>query len=292
MQNTQNTQNKIPIDLHCHSDFSDGSYNVKDLLDLIVKHEGKHIALTDHDTVSGIESATTYAKSLNLNLIAGVEISVTWREHLIHIVGLNINYTNKLLNDELYKLRQARIERSKKIAERLESIGIKNSLAGAMNFCKNPENISRTHFMKFLIANNYASRNNAFDKYLAPGKIAYIKQQWATLEQSIYWIRQAGGVAVIAHPCRYKLNKNLLIELIKDFKQLGGMAIEVVTPNHSTNDANTIALIAKEYDLLASLGSDFHEYKPSQIITPGKNYPLPKICKPVYQSEYLNLIIS
>ena len=283
--------NLIPLDFHCHSTNSDGSYAVTNLLDKVLANGGKYIALTDHDTVDGIHEARQYAKQIGLIFFAGVEISVTWENNnLIHIVGLNIDENNSELIKKLNELRSQRFTRGEKIANNLAKLGIPNALAGALKFCNNPNALSRTHFSLFLTEAGYAKPGKAFDKYLAPGKPGYVTYTWACLSDAVKWITNSGGIAIIAHPSRYKFTRTKLLRLIHDFKACGGRGIEVISSSHSKDDAYNIANIAKQEDLLASIGSDFHGDKQSyHKIKVGLNHPLPPIgCTPVYTEFGIN----
>ena len=274
----------IPIDFHCHSNNSDGALPVKEVLNLAKSNGGKHIALTDHDTVDGVAEARAYANEIGLNFIGGVEISVTWTGNtLIHILGLNVDETNKELVNNLEIMRNSRIDRGRRIASNLAKIGIPNAFEGAMAYCENEKALSRTHFNKFLTVNGYAKPGKAFDKYLAPGKPGYVAQQWASLEDAIRWITNSGGIAVIAHPSRYKFTRTKLLRLIDEFKQYGGLGIEVVSSSHSRDDIMNIAHIAKLTGLLSSIGSDFHNIEANfKRILVGVNPPLPETCQPIY----------
>lgn len=277
-------QTKLPIDLHCHSINSDGSHGVTEVLDMVVKNSGKYIALTDHDTVDGVSLAMEYGDKLGLQVFAGVEISVTWvNNSLVHILGLNVDIANVTLLNGLESLRQMRFSRGEKIAAKLAKAGIDNALAGAMQYCKNPKALSRTHFARFLVAEGYATRSNVFNKYLVQGRLGYVPQQWASLEDAVNWITNSGGIAVIAHPCRYKFTRTKLLSLINDFKLAGGSGIEVISSSHTKLEMEAMAVIAKEQGLLASLGSDFHDINAvNPNICLGLNYRLPEICAPIY----------
>lgn len=280
--------NKIPVDLHCHSINSDGAHSVVAVLDMVKQNGGKYIALTDHDTVCGVAEARSYAKSLELNFIAGVEISVTWNKTLIHILGLGIDENNQELIKNLEQLRSLRLSRGQKIAEKLAKLGIPNALEGALKYCSNENALSRTHFARFLVDNGYAKANRVFDKYLANGKPAYVAQEWTSLENAISWIKNSGGYAVIAHPSRYRLTHTKLQNLINDFKTAGGIGIEVISSSHSETDAMSIAQLANKNDLLGSIGTDFHNIDSYPRLRVGINYPLPSICKPIYQLLGIN----
>lgn len=278
-------QNKIPIDLHCHSTHSDGAHKVSEVLDFAHANGAKYLALTDHDTVEGVKEAKLYAKQIGLNIISGVEISVTWANNtLVHILGLNVDEDNHNLVSNLEQLRMERYHRGEKMAERLARIGIHGALEGAMKYCDNKMALSRTHFSRFLVDNGYARDGKAFDKFLAPGKPAYVAQQWASLEDAVSWITNSGGIAVIAHPGRYKFTRTKLLRLIDEFKEYGGQGIEVVSSSHTLDDAFYIANLAKYSNLYGSVGSDFHRFDEGyRRISVGMNHPIPnKICEPIF----------
>lgn len=262
----------IPIDLHCHSTYSDGSLTLPELFEMVQKNNGRYLALTDHDTVAGLAEGHALAPQYNINLISGVEISVSWRgNNLVHIVGLGVDANNQQLIDNLNSLRAQRIERGRKIADKLARIGIHGAFEGAMSYCKNPEALSRTHFNDWLVAKEYAKAGKAFDKYLAPGKAGYVAQKWAELEDAVKWIKDSGGIAIIAHPARYKFTRTKLGNLITDFKACGGSGIEVISSSHSLQDEEYIASLCQHYGLLASIGSDFHKNESYRTIRPGIN---------------------
>lgn len=267
----------IPVDLHCHSTYSDGSLSVAEVLELSKSNHGLYQALTDHDTVAGISEARKVATELGLVFIPGVEISVTWQANtLIHIVGLGINENNSQLVNELASLRNSRIERGERIGNNLAKIGIHGAFEGALSLCNYPEALSRTHFSKWLVDNDYAKPGKAFEKYLAPGRPGYTAQIWATLENAVKWIRESGGIAVIAHPARYKFTRTKLLKLIDEFKSYGGVGIEVISSSHSMQDEENITAICRHSGLLASVGSDFHQQESYRTIRPGQNKMLPQ----------------
>ena len=280
----------IPIDLHCHSTYSDGSYSVREVLDQVKANGGKYIALTDHDTVEGVTEAKIYASELGLVLISGVEISVTWDNNtLVHILGLGIDETNTQLIDKLSNLRALRLKRGEKIAAGLTKIGIHNSLEGALSYCNNPDSLSRTHFARWLTEQGHAKPGKAFDKFLAQGKAGYTNQTWASLEEAMSWIIGSGGIAVIAHPCRYKFTRTKLLKLIADFKSFGGVGIEVVSSSHSKDDVEQISGIALASNLLASVGSDFHTIETYRTIKVGVCHPLPARSKSIFALLGINM---
>ncbi len=274
----------IPIDLHCHSTYSDGSLTVEAVLNLAKQNGGIYQALTDHDTVDGINEARGIAAKLDLNLIAGVEISVTWHANtLIHIVGLGVDEKNPQLLEQLQLLRSSRLTRGKRIGDNLAKAGISGAFEGALALCKNPQALSRTHFSQFLVNNGHAKPGKAFEKFLAPGKPGYTPQIWASLKDAVNWITQSGGVAVIAHPGRYKFTRTKLLKLIDEFKEYGGQGIEVISSSHAPSDEENIAQICKQTGLFASVGSDFHQEESYRIIKPGRNRALPHSVEPVFK---------
>ncbi len=273
----------IPIDLHCHSTHSDGSLSIREVLTLAKTNGAVYQAITDHDTVEGIAEARQTAKELGLNLIPGVEISVTWHNNtLVHIVGLGVDETNQVLVSELAKLRASRIERGKRIGDNLAKIGIPGAFAGALSLCDHPEALSRTHFSQWLVQEGHAKPGKAFEKYLAPGRPGYTAQTWASLENAVKWITESGGVAIIAHPGRYKFTRTKLIKLIEEFKSFGGSGIEVISSSHSIQDEANIAAICRLTGLVASVGSDFHQEESYRKIRPGRNKMLPLGTNPVF----------
>lgn len=274
----------IPIDLHCHSTYSDGSLTVEAVLNLAKQNGGIYQALTDHDTVDGINEARSIAAKLDLNFIAGVEISVTWHANtLIHIVGLGVDEKNPQLLEQLQLLRSSRLTRGKRIGDNLAKAGISGAFEGALALCKNPQSLSRTHFSQFLVNNGHAKPGKAFEKFLAPGKPGYTPQIWASLKDAVNWITQSGGVAVIAHPGRYKFTRTKLLKLIDEFKEYGGQGIEVISSSHAPSDEENIAQICKQTGLFGSVGSDFHQEESYRIIKPGRNRALPHSVEPVFK---------
>jgi predicted metal-dependent phosphoesterase TrpH len=278
----------ISVDLHAHSTYSDGSLSVAELMSLVKQNKGKYQALTDHDTVTGIAEARKEATANGLILIPGVEISVTWTGNsLVHIIGLGVDEQNSQLVESLDMLRNQRLERGKKIAQKLAHAGIGGAFEGAMSFCKNPESLSRTHFSDWLVANEYAKPGKAFPKFLAPGKVAYVAQQWASLDNAVKWITESGGIAVIAHPARYQFTRTKLVKLIDEFKAYGGIGIELISSSHSLQDEANIASLCINKGLCASIGSDFHKIETYRRINPGVNKASPNGIPTVF--KYLGI---
>ena len=257
----------INADLHCHSVISDGTLTPEQLAER-AKANGVHLwALTDHDELGGQKRAREAASALKIDYLAGVEISVTWMGETIHIVGLGIDAEHAGIIEGLRRTRDGRGNRAKLMAEQLLKAGIPGAYEGALHFAGNHDLISRTHFARYLVEQGVCrNTEHVFKNYLIEGKPGYIPHQWATLDDAVSWIKSAGGVAVIAHPGRYsRLNAMQMDELYKHFKDIGGLAIEVITGSHSPDQYKTFAKIAQQYGFLASRGSDFHDPSESHI---------------------------
>lgn len=246
-------------DLHCHSTASDGLLAPATLVERAAGNGVDVLALTDHDEISGLAEARSRAAELELRFIDGVEVSVSWSGVTIHIVGLNIDPDNAQLQQGLQAIRQGRTERAKKMAQDLARAGIPGSLEGAYAYVDNPNLIGRTHFARFLVEKRYVSDvKSAFQHYLVSGKPGYVPHQWATLDDGLACIKAGGGVAVLAHPGRYKLTRTEMCKFLGEFKDGGGTGIEVVTGSHTAEQFLQYGILAQEFGLLASRGSDFH----------------------------------
>ncbi len=249
----------LNADLHCHSVVSDGTLT-PEALAARAKANGVELwALTDHDEVGGQHRAASAAKALDMHYITGTEISVTFIGKTVHIVGLGFDPDNTELVQGLRATRGGRTERAQEMSEGLAKVGIKGAYEGALKFVGNPELISRTHFARFLVESGVCKETNeVFRKYLTEGKPGYVEHRWATLKNAVQWITGAGGMAVIAHPARYKFSANEEYALFTEFKNHGGLGVEVVTGSHSVAEYQIYAETAKEFGLAASRGSDFH----------------------------------
>lgn len=273
----------LNYDLHSHSTASDGTLAPRELVRSAVSAGVDVLALTDHDTLEGIVEAEGAASELGIGLIAGVEISVTWYGHTVHILGLRVDPENRCLRDGLSKLVAFRDWRAEEIGRRLAKRRIEDAFQGARAL-SNGRLISRTHFARFLVDRGHATDvRTVFKHYLVPGKPGYVPGDWAELEEAVDWIIQAGGVAVIAHPARYKMTRTKLRRLIEEFKQAGGMGLEVVSGSHSRDEYYTMARHANDFQLLASTGSDYHGPE-NPWIELGRLPPLPDGCEPVWKA--------
>lgn len=270
------------IDLHAHSNVSDGLLTPLELVTHAAEHSVDVLALTDHDDTSGLAVAAIEAKRLGLKLINGVEISVTWKKRTVHIVGLKIDPEYAPLKSGLAAIRAGRHLRAAGMAASLDKAGISGSLEGAYHYAQ-AGIISRSHFARFLVNSGVAKDNKAvFKNYLVKGKPGYFEHEWASLEDAVKWIVGSGGVAVIAHPGRYDLGRTNMLLLLEEFRALGGAAIEVVTGSHTVDQYAEFAQYAHQFDLKSSLGSDYHG-KGISFMEMGRLPGLPSNCVPVWQ---------
>ena len=279
----------LDYDLHCHSNVSDGLLSPAELVARAAGRGVKVMALTDHDDLDGLPQARAAAQQHGIEFVDGVEISVSWRSHTIHVVGLHIDPAYPPLVAGVAKVRAGRAERAQKMADSLAASGIGGALAGAYRHASNPSMIGRTHFARFLVEQGYSKDvAGVFKRYLVKGKPGYVSHQWAELPEVIDWIRGSGGVAVLAHPGRYvsgkkPMGRSTLLELIAEFAALGGQAIEVISGSHTPAQYAEFARHAREFGLFASCGSDFHG--------PGESWrdlgrlpDFPLDCRPVWQA--------
>ncbi len=246
-------------DLHCHSTVSDGTLSPEALAQRASANGVELWALTDHDEIEGQQRAADAAKAHGMRYLTGTEISVTFIGHTVHIVGLGFDANDQTLRNGLRQTRGGRKERAIEMSDGLAKVGIKGAFEGALKFVGNPELISRTHFARFLVESGVCRETNeVFRKYLTEGKPGFVPHRWASLKDAVSWITSAGGMAVIAHPARYKFTPNEEFALFTEFKALGGQGVEVVTGSHTVAEYATYAATAREFGLAASRGSDFH----------------------------------
>ena len=249
----------LNADLHCHSVVSDGTLTPEALAERAASHGVELWALTDHDEIGGQARAAAAAKAVGMRYITGVEISVTFLGKTVHIVGLGIDTNNPDLCEGLERTRGGRRLRAQDMADGLAKVGIKGAFEGALQYVGNPDLISRTHFARHLVETGVCKETNeVFRKYLTEGKPGYVEHRWATLKEAVGWITGAGGMAVVAHPARYKFTANEEFALFTEFKGHGGRGVEVVTGSHSAAEYVIYAATAQEFGLAASRGSDFH----------------------------------
>lgn len=270
-------------DLHCHSTVSDGTLTPEALAERAAANGVELWALTDHDEIGGQHRAAAAAREQGMRYLTGTEISVTFVGQTVHIVGLGFDADDAALRDGLRRTRGGREERAQEMSEGLAKVGIRGAYEGALKFVGNPELISRTHFARFLVETGVCKdTNEVFRKFLTEGKPGFVPHRWATLKDAVTWIRDAGGLAVIAHPARYKLTPNEEFALFSEFKAHGGQGVEVVTGSHTPAEYGTYADMAREFGLAASRGSDFHS--PDESHTELGTLPfLPANLTPVWE---------
>lgn len=249
----------LNADLHCHSIVSDGTLTPEALAERASANGVELWALTDHDEISGQHRAAAAARAQGMKYLTGTEISITFASQTVHIVGLGFDPDDAAMQQGLRQTRGGRGQRAMEMSDSLAAVGIQGAYEGALKFVSNPELVSRTHFARFLVESGVCrDTNEVFRKFLTEGKPGFVPHRWATLRDAVSWITQAGGVAVIAHPARYKFTPNEEYALFSEFKTHGGQGVEVVTGSHSAAEALTYAGMAREFGLVASRGSDFH----------------------------------
>lgn len=272
----------LNIDLHCHSNVSDGMLSPAEVVARAAANGVHALALTDHDDVAGLDAAQVAASAAGMTLIPGVEISVSWGKQTVHIVGLRIDPAHPELAAGLAGIRVGRIGRARRMADDLAKSGIAGAYEGAYDYAVNKQMVGRTHFARWLVAQGLApDMRGAFRRFLTRGKPGYVEHEWTTLENAVNWIRASGGMAVIAHPGRYAFNARELHLLLDAFRALGGEGIEVITGSHHPSEYGKFADLARAFGLKASRGADFHA--PDEGIDIGRLPALPHYCQPVWQ---------
>ncbi len=246
-------------DLHSHSRVSDGTLTPIEVVRRAHESGVRLLALTDHDHLGGVAEARCEAQRLGIEFVCGVEVSVSWGGETIHIVGLRVDPAAQALADGLAATRSGRDERARAMGDELARAGIDGAFEGALRHVTNPALVGRTHFARFLVEQGVCGDvREVFRRYLVEGKPGFVPHRWAALEDAVGWIVGAGGVAVLAHPARYRLDAAALYTLIDEFRVFGGTAIEVISGSHTRDDQRRFAGLASRLQLLASRGTDFH----------------------------------
>ena len=273
----------LNADLHCHSVVSDGTLTPEQLAQRAASNGVQLWALTDHDEIGGQVRAAAAAQTHGMKYLTGTEISVTFIGKTVHIVGLGFDADDRQLTQGLLRTRGGRSERAQEMSDQLAKVGIRGAYEGALKYAGNPELISRTHFARYLVeAGICRETNDVFRKYLTEGNPGFVEHRWASLKDAVTWITEARGVAVIAHPARYRFSANEEFALFTEFKNHGGQGVEVVTGSHSPAEYVTYADTALEFGLAASRGSDFHS--PNESHTDLGTLPmLPARLTPVWE---------
>lgn len=277
----------IKFDLHTHTTYSDGGLLPEELLLRAVEKGVDYLAITDHDTLDGVLAAVDHLSTrsssqdlLPVCLIPGIELSTTWCNKDIHVLGLDLSLHSLTLNQLIEEQKKKREIRARLMADKLEKALLKPIFDEVVALAAGAP-ITRSHFAKWLINNGYASDyGKVFQKYLSKGKTGYVAPQWCSLADAIQAIQAAGGVAVLAHPLGYALSPKWVRRLVVDFKNAGGDGLEVSNCQLSPADRQKLANYAKEYQLLASVGSDFHH--PMPWIELGRNLWLPDDLMPIW----------
>ena len=271
------------VDLHSHTTASDGELSPKELIHRALEHNVDVLAITDHDSVSGLARGHLAVSDLDapLTLVNGIEISTGWQGFDIHVVGLNIDPNNAALTAYLERQTQLRDERAQEMGRRLAKARIPNVYEDALKMADGAA-LTRSHFARILVDRGYAtSFNKVFDHFLAKGKTGHMPNNWPEIPAAIEVIHQAGGLAVLAHPSHYKLSTKWLKRLLTLFKEAGGDAMEVVGCQQSKQDRDNLTALCLQFELLASQGSDFH--KPTPWTELGRNLELPNKLTPVWE---------
>jgi 3',5'-nucleoside bisphosphate phosphatase len=273
--------NILNADLHCHSVISDGTLQ-PEALAARAKANGVELwALTDHDEIDGQKRALDAAMHVGLPYLTGTEISVTFAGLTVHIVGLGFDANNPVLQAGLESTRSGRDLRAREMGDGLAKVGIKGAYEGALRYVSNPSLIARTHFARYLVDTGVCSdTHEVFRKFLVEGRPGFVPHRWAALGDAVHWITAAGGMAVIAHPGRYKFTATEEYALFTEFMAHGGRGVEVITGSHNSADFVRYADMAVEFGLMASRGSDFHSPAESRIdlgtlpVLPGRLTPV------------------
>lgn len=289
MQNyTANINETSPLimpeiyDLHCHSTASDGALTPAELVRRAHRQGVTALALTDHDTTAGLNEARNCADKMGLDLIPGIELSTSWQGRCLHIVGLGIDPAYPPLAEATGNLQTTRLQRAEQIALKLEKKRIHGALAAVQKMAGEGM-ITRTHFADFLLSQGHVgTQQEAFDRYLAKGKPAYVETPWAEMSVAVDWITQSGGVAVLAHPLRYKLTAAWMKRLLGAFKEAGGKGMEVITGRITADEIRQVTDYVRRFELAGSTGSDFHS-PDNQWVELGRLAALPEGVKPVWE---------
>jgi predicted metal-dependent phosphoesterase TrpH len=272
----------MKIDLHSHTHYSDGHLSPKELIDRGHNMQVNVLAITDHDTVDGIQEAMDYqsAQKRSMQIMSGVEISTSWHNFDIHILGLNVNHNNAQFLARLDQQSKERDRRAQQMSDKLAKVGIENVFEDAKTLAGKGQ-ITRAHFARVLVERRVVKDFEAvFKKYLGKGKKAHVKPQWVAIEEAVSWIQDAGGKAVLAHPGHYDMTSKWLKRLVAQFANAGGDGMEVVHSHLTPERKKMLADLASEHNLQASSGSDFHY--PNRWTELGKNLKLPEQLVPIW----------
>jgi predicted metal-dependent phosphoesterase TrpH len=275
----------MTVDLHCHSTASDGALAPAVVVARAHERGVRLLALTDHDTLEGLDEAQAAASALDMQLVSGIELSCTWGGATIHVLGYAFAPEAPALRQAIAELHEGRWLRAAEIGKRLEAKGMPGALDGAraiqQELGDSGNAPARPHFAEFLVrAGHVKDRAEAFRKWLGSGKLGDVKQHWPTLESAVETLRQAGAWISLAHPWQYDFTRSKRRKLIAGFAQAGGHALEVVNGMQPAEQVGGLAILAREFGLLASVGSDFHA--PGDWSELGMYRPLPDDLSPLW----------
>ena len=246
------------VDLHVHSTRSDGTYTPTELVNYAIEKGLKAFALTDHDTVDGIEEALKAAEGKPIEVLSGNEYSTEYRKRDVHIVGLFIDYKAPVFLEYLERFQASRIERNHKLCRNLQGAGFDITYEALLEEFPNAV-ITRAHYAKYLLAHGYVkSMVEAFDRYLGDHTPYFVHREKITPEEVIDITRRAGGIPILAHPTLYKLGREQLDILVSTLTDAGLMGLEAIYSTYSPSEESQMKALAKKYNLLISGGSDFH----------------------------------
>ncbi len=273
----------LNADLHCHSVVSDGTLSPEQLAQRAAANGVELWSLTDHDELGGQHRAAAAARAQGMKYLTGTEISVTFADETVHIVGLGFDPDDEQLREGLRATRGGRGLRAQEMSQQLAAVGIPGAYEGALRYVGNPELVSRTHFARFLVQQGVCKdTGEVFRRFLTEGHPGFVPHRWAALKDAVRWIREAGGIAVVAHPARYRFSANEEYALFTEFKAHGGLGVEVITGSHTAAEYLRYGETAREFGLAASRGSDFHS--PGESHTDLGQLPfLPAALTPVWE---------
>ncbi len=269
------------FDLHCHTNCSDGALGLGEVIRLASEQGVSVLSVTDHDTVDAYHNLPNTLADNGLCLIPGIEFSTQWKNTGVHVVGLNLNLSSSTLGDAVQYQQAQRLARAEKISAKLEKIGVKDPMERVLEIAGSA-GVSRVHFAKLLTERGYVKNHQqAFKRYLGAGKLGDVQHLWADINLVVEWVKSAGGVAVLAHPSRYRLTRTKLGCLVDAFISAGGQAIEILSGSQTKDVTHHLVQLANEKGLYGSLGSDFHspEYSWQRL---GMHKALPSSCRPVW----------
>ncbi|HZX17933.1 MAG TPA: PHP domain-containing protein [Pseudomonas sp.] len=275
----------MDVDLHCHSTASDGALAPAVVVARAFERGVRLLALTDHDTLDGLDEAGAAAQALGMQLVNGIELSCTWGGATIHVLGYAFNRDAPALQQAIAELHEGRWLRAAEISKRLEAKGMPGALEGAramqQELGDSGNAPARPHFADFLVRSGYVKdRAEAFRKWLGSGKLGDVKQHWPELAQAVDTLRRANAWVSLAHPWQYDFTRSKRRKLIADFVGAGGHSLEVVNGMQPAEQVGSLAILAREFGMFVTAGSDFHA--PGQWSELGVYRPVPEDLPPLW----------